>query len=900
VIPDRVPLARRLRRLVWPVSIDKEIAEELAAHLELQRRRFIAAGMSEAEATAAAHERFGNLDLIRDECRVIRTDMETAMNRAELRQELKMDAEYTVRMLRRNPLFAFVAILTMALGIGANTAIFSVLNSVLLRALPYRYADRTMVVWNNYSQSSLAITAVAAPEYFDMKAGLRRFDAVGAITRQASALVGEGGEPERVTSYVVTPNMFDLLGVAPTLGRAFGGDDGSPGAPRVIVLSHALWTRRFGGDPKIIGRTVNVAGFVRTIVGVMPPEVRFPDAPLDFLREPADLWLPSTWEQSRAGSRGNQNLAVIARRSADATPAEAAADLAAMSARFRAQFPDRYASESAKGWSLIAIPIREQMVGSVRAALFVISAAVGLILLIACVNVANLLLARAATRQREIAVRMALGAARSRLVRQLLTESTILAMLGGTLGVALAWAGIRLIVRLDGGEIPRLAGTSVDGRVLLFSLGLTVIAGIIVGIVPALQQSAGNVRSTLGEAARGSSSGREGNRLRRALVAAQVAMALLVLVAAGLLGRSFIALQGVRPGFSPADVVTFQLTLPFSRYDSATKLIALFERVHTATTAIPGISEVSAVYPLPMGSDHWSGTFTVEGEPEGPNVQLPHAEYAVALPGYFHATRIPLVAGRDFAITDRRSTPAVAIVDEALARKHWPNQSAINKRINADGQPGEWATVIGVVGHVHNSGPQSEGEPQLYLPYLQHAERTMSIVARTTAPVSSVAGPVRAAIKSIDAELPVAKFGSLDAIVARALSRQRFNTLLLGIFAVTALVLASIGLYGVMAFVVSQRTREIGIRMALGGEARSIRRMVLREGMLICLVGLVAGAAISLAVSRTLSGLLFGVTSSDPTTYVGIGLLLLAVGCVASYGPARRATLVNPIVALRE
>jgi len=900
VIPDRVPFARRLRRLVWPVSIDKEIAEELAAHLELQRRRYIAAGMSERDAAAAAQERFGNLDLIRDECRVIRTDMETDMNRAELRQELKMDAEYTVRMLRRNPMFAFVAIITMALGIGANTAIFSVLNAVLLRSLPYRFADRTMVVWNNNSQSSLAITAVAAPEYFDLKAGLRSFDAVGAITRQSSALVADGGEPERIMSYVVTPNMFDLLGASPALGRAFGGDDGTLGAPRVTVLSHALWVRRFGADPKVIGRTVTIGGFVRTIVGVMPPAVRFPDAPIGFLREPADLWLPSTWEQSRSGSRGNQNLAVIARRSAGATPAQAVADLAAMSARFRAQFPDRYASESAKGWSLIAIPMQEQMVGSVRTALFVISAAVGLILLIACVNVANLLLARAAARQREIAVRMALGAARARLVRQLLTESTILSGFGGVLGIALAWAGIRLIIRLDGGEIPRLAGTSVDGRVLLFSIALTLIAGIIVGLVPALQQSSGNVRSTLGEAARGSTGGREGNRLRRALVAAQVGMALLVLVAAGLLGRSFIALQSVRPGFSADGVITFQLTLPFSRYDSAAKVISLFERARSATAAIPGVTEVSAVYPLPMGSDHWSGTFTVEGEPEGPNVALPHAEYAVAMPGYFHAAGIPLIAGREFASTDRAGTPAVAIVDEALARKHWPNQSAINKRINADGQPGDWATVVGVVGHVHNAGPQSEGEPQLYLAHAQHTERTLSIVARTTAPMSSVAGPVRSAIRSIDGELPVAQLGSMDAIVFRAVSRQRFNTLLLGIFAATALVLATIGLYGVMAFLVSQRTREIGIRMALGGEARSIRRMVLREGVLICLVGLVAGAGVSLAVTRTLSGLLFGVTPNDPATYTAIGVLLLAVGCAASYGPARRATRVSPIVALRE
>ena len=900
MIADRVPLARRLRRLVWPVSIDKEISEEFAAHLELQTRRYVAAGMSEEDAAAAARARFGNLDLIRDECRVIRTDMETDMNRAELRQELRMDAEYTTRMLRRNPLFACVAILTMALGIGANTAIFSVLNAVLLRSLPYRNADRAMVIWNNNSQSSLSITAVAAPEYFDLKKGLTRFDAVAAVTRQPSALVAEGGEAERVTAYVVTPNLFELLGTGPRVGRTFGGDDGTPGATRVIILSHALWMRRFGGEPAVIGRTVTVGGLIRTVVGVMPPDVRFPDAPLNFLREPADLWIPSTFEQARSGSRGNQNLAVIARRNADATPTQAASDLATMSARFRKEFPARYASEASRGWSLVAIPLREQMVGSVRTALLVISAAVGLILLIACVNVANLLLARAATRHREIAVRMALGAARARLIRQLLTESTILAAIGGVIGVMLAWVAVRLIVRLDGGAIPRLAETSVDGNVLVFSAGLTLMAGMLVGIVPALQQSGESVRTTLGEAAHGSSGGRDGNRIRRSLVAAQVAMALLVLVAAGLLGRSFIALQRVSPGFSSTDVVTLQLSIPFNKYDSAAKVVGFFDRIRTGIANIPGVTEASAAYPLPMSDDHWSGSFNVEGEPDGPNAPLPHAEYAVTMPGYFHVARIPITAGRDFDRTDGANSPGVVIVDEALAQKHWPSQSPINKRINTSGPGGSWLTVIGVVGHVHNAGPQAEGEPQIYLPYTQNPQWTMSIVAKTTAPIGSVSAPLRFAVKDVDGDVPIAKFRSMDDIVFRALSRQRFNTMLLGIFAATALVLASIGLYGVMAFLVAQRTREIGIRMALGGEARSIRRMVLREGLLICLVGLIAGGILSLAVSRTLGGLLFGVAPNDPATYLGIGGLLLAVGCAASYGPARRATRVSPSVALRE
>ena len=899
MIPDRVPLARRLRRLVWPVSIETEILEEIAAHLELQTRRFMDDGMSESDARAAARARFGNPDIVRDECRVIRTNMETDMRRSEMRQELQMDVQYTLRMLRRNPLFALVAIITMALGIGANTTIFSVLNAVLLQSLPYRFAGRTMMIWNNNSLSRIEITSVSPPEYFDLKDGLRRFDAVGAVTRQPSSLVGEGGEPERVSAYVVTPNFFDLVGTKPTFGRTFGGDDGSPGAARVILLSHALWMRRFGGDPKIIGKAVNVAGFVRTVVGVMPPGVRFPDAPLDFLREPADLWIPSTWESSRGTSRGNQNLAVIARRKADATPQQAAADLAEMSAQFRVRFPDRYASQSAKGWSLIALPLQDQMVGPVRTALLVISGAVALILLIACVNVANLLLARAAARQREIAVRMALGAGRGRLVRQLLTESSVLAFLGGALGVALAWVGVRLIVRLDAG-LPRLANASVDWRVLLFSLIATITAGLLVGLVPALQQSSTRVRSALGEATRGASVGRDGARLRRVLVAAQVAMALLVLVAAGLLGRSFIALERVPVGFTPENLISYQVTLPYAKYDSASKLLNFYDQLRAATANIPGVIEASAVYPLPMAGDGWSGTFTVEGEPTGGDVPLPHAELAVAMPGYFHAARIPLIAGREFDATDRPNSPSVVVVDEALARKHWPGQSAIGKRVNSDLPDGQWAIVVGVVGHVHNSGPQAEGEPQLYLPYAQHAERTMSIVARTNSPLASVAPPVRAAVKSLDPEMPVAKLGSLDDIISRTLTKQRFNTLLLGIFAATALVLASVGLYGVMSFLVSQRSREIGIRMALGGEVGAIRGMVLREGILISLTGLLVGLVASLLLARTLAGLLFGVTATDPATYASIGALLLAVGCAASYGPARRATRVDPVVALRD
>jgi predicted permease len=377
-------------------------------------------------------------------------------------------------------------------------------------------------------------------------------------------------------------------------------------------------------------------------------------------------------------------------------------------------------------------------------------------------------------------------------------------------------------------------------------------------------------------------------------------MALLVLVAAGLLARSFVALQRVPVGFSPEHVVAYQVTLPFAKYDSATKVLNFFDQVRARTLEIPGVAEVSGVYPLPMAGDGWSGTFSVDGEPEGPSVPLPHAELAVAMPGYFHAARIPIIAGREFDATDRRDSPPVVVVDEALARKHWPGESAIGKRVNLDLPAGQWATVIGVVGHVHNAGPQAEGEPQLYLPLTQHPQRTVSIVARTNAAPSTILSPIRAVVKSLDPQMPISRFASLENFVSRALAKQRFNTLLLAIFAATALVLSSVGLYGVMSFLVSQRSREIGIRMALGGQIGAIRGMVLREGILIALTGLAVGVVVSLALGKMLSGLLFGVAATDTATYITISALLLAVGCAASYGPARRATRVDPVAALRE
>jgi putative ABC transport system permease protein len=890
----------RRRRLFWPVPIAREVDEEIAAHLELQTHRYVARGMTEADARAAALERFGDINNVRDECQDIRREMEATVRRAETLEELRQDAAFAIRTMRASPLFTLVALLTMAIGIGANTAIFSVVDAVLLRSLPYRHGDRTYLLWNGNAENA-STTAVAVPEYFDYRDQFRAFDAVAAITRQPSTIVGAGGEPERLMAYVVSPNLFDLLGVRRFVGRDFRVDDGSASAEKVILISHALWVRRFGGDSAVLGSKVNVAGRIRTVIGIMPSDVRFPDAPLGFLRERADLWIPSSWEQNRGDSRGNQIIAVVARARAGASAAQLRADLSTVEARFRAAFPNRYAKEGVPRWRIVTTSLHDQMVGSVRRALGVLTAAVALLLLIACVNVANLLLARGALRQREMAVRTALGAGRARLVRQLLTESTMLAAAGGALGIALAWVGVRLLTRAGDVNLPQLDQAQINGPVLAFSIAASIVAGLLVGIIPALQQSRTDIRASLGDGSRGSSEGRSRRRLRTALVTAQVAMALIILIAAGLVARSFAALQRVDPGFAAPNTVTFQLTPSRVKYDSMAKVVALYEDIQSRIANVPGAAAASFGYPVPMAGDGWSGSFDVFGEPSGPTIEPPHAEYGVAMPGYFKAMGISLIAGRDFSTADRNGAPRVVIVDEQLARRHWPNETAVGKQVNANDEPGRWSTVVGVVRHVRRAGPADDGEPQIYLPYLQNPQTTMSAVVRSnTGSVTSLVPSLRAAVRAVDAELAVAKLRTVDDLLAAAVARQRFNALMLSIFALVALTLASVGLYGVMSYLVAQRTRELGIRIALGGSPGAVRRVVVRESLLIAVTGLVVGLAVSLALSRVLRGLLFGVPSTDVVTYAGVSTLLLVVALIASYGPARRATRIDPVVALRE
>lgn len=890
------------RKLFWKSSVDEDVDDELANHIEMLVRRLEREGLAPEAARAAAIRRFGDLTSVRAECRTLAHDVENQMKRQDFWNELRQDASYGARTLTRNPLYTTVAVLTLAIGLGASTAIFSVIHAVLLRALPYRTADRVVAIWNGYQQGGeITHTAIAPAEFADVMEQNQSFDEVAAIGRATTNLTGgcspgSSCEPERVAGYAVSPNLFALLGTIPALGRPFADVDGAPGAQPVVMLSHALWMRRFGGDTAIVGRGINVSGQLRTVIGVMPAEVRFPDAPVGFLRERAELWVPHAWENNRGEGRGNQYLGLLARRRESVSVERARLDLETISARFRSAFPDRYDQSTVK-WGLDVSPLREEMIGDVRRPLLIVLGAVLLLMLIACANVAHLSLARAAARHQEFTVRAALGAGRMRLVRQLLTESLLLGGAAGIVGIAIAIGGASLLVRLDPGSIPHLDVTRVNGAALAFALLAALVCSLLVGIVPALRQSTSRVHDAI-RAGRGDSA-RPRRQLRSVLVVAEVAMALVILVGAGLLTRSFVELQRVDPGFDTARTLTFAITLPRVRYDSASKMVAFHDRLQQRLASLPGVEAVSAVDPLPLGGTSWSGTFHVEGQPTPRGQQAPHGEYNVAMPGFVGALGMRLQKGRDFTLTDGRNAPAVAIVDEHLAAQYWPGQDPLGKRISNAGERGPWITVVGVVRHVYRGGPKQQGEPQIYLPFRQSVQSPLSYAIRSSVDPMTLVSPVRREVAAIDPELPIARIATMEALASSALASERFNALVLGIFAATALLLSAIGLYGVMAYLVSQRQTEIGIRIALGGGPLDVARMVIGDGMRMALAGIVLGTITSLALARVVDGLLYGVQATDPATYVVIAATLVVVALLASAVPARRATRADPVSALR-
>ena len=875
--------------------------DELEFHIEMQTRRYVEAGLDPTAARAKAMERIGDIEAALRASRSIRPQMETTMKQPWL-PTLLQDVRFGVRVLARTPVFTATALLTLAIGIGATTAIFSVVNAVLLRSLPYPNADRILVFYDEYPGDT-GQAATAPEEFAEVRTQSQAFEHFAAIRPQISALTDDclsaDCEPDRVNHYAVSPELFDVLGVRPQLGRPFAPADGITGAPRVVMLTDALWRRRYNADANVVGRTMTLAGIPRTVIGVMPPGMRFPDEAVGYLTERADIWTPYSWENIKDG-RGNQYLLTMASLKPGVSMSQGQADLKRVGEGWKAQFPDRYA-EPKVHWALGSMSLTEQMIGDVRLGLIVLFGAVGCVLLIACANVANLMLARGSARRRELAVRTALGANRRRLIQQLLIETLVLTMAGTALGLGVAAAGLKGLLALNPGNIPRLDSAGIDGSVLLFAIGMALVTGIVVGLVPALRQAGVKPQSALGDGDRGTDTASPRRRLRGLLVMAEVAMAVVVLTGAALLVRSFIAMANVPMGLNADGVAVARLSIPRATYNEPAKVFAFHQSMRDRLAAIPGVARASAVHPLPMANSGWSGSVGIVGRPEVTGVPEPHAEYAVALPGYFETVGIPLIEGRDFTDTDNASAPLAVVVDDEFARTYWPGESALGRRIatNGDLEKGPFQTVIGVVGHVRRDGAREAGEPQLYLAALQKQEFSLFFVTRSEGDPSGILPSIRSAVREQDAKLPIASLSTMSEVLSKFTARDRFNVLLFTIFGCVALAIASVGLYGVLAFLVSQRTREIGIRLALGGRPIEIVRSVVFEGLALTALGLACGLGGAVLLSRWMKDLLFEVEPTDPLTYGLIAAVMLTVALIAALAPARRATRVDPVEVLR-
>jgi putative ABC transport system permease protein len=807
---------------------------------------------------------------------------------------LLQDLRYGVRRLLGAPTFTAVVVLTLALGIGANTAVFSVVNAVLLRPLPYAEPERLVTVNHYYPGPTELEAPVSVPGFADYRDRARVFSGVAVEAPWNPNLTGRG-EPERLQGARVSALYFSTLGVPAARGRTLLPEEDEPGRNNVVVLGDGLWRRLYGAAPDAVGSTLLLDGERYEVVGVMPPTFR------DVFSRAVDLWTPLALppEQLASTARTNEWLSLVARVKPGIEVEQAASEMATLAEQLKREYQGSYPPD----WTLKVTSLSERATGKIRPALLVLLGAVGFVLLIGCANVANLLLARAAARLKEVAIRTALGANRWQVVRQLLVESVLLALVGGAAGLLLAYAGVRTLATLNLGNLPGADELRIDGAVMAFTLGLSLVTGVLFGLAPALQTSRTNLRDALNESARGSTADRGGRRVRRALVVAEVALALTLLVGAGLLVKSFARLQGVQPGFDPANLLTLSLSLPQAKYPSDTQQIAFFDQVLPRVAAVPGVQSVGATTTLPFGGGWSTGTFGIEGRPEVADQPNPWGDIRIVSPDFFTALRVPLLEGRTFTERDGPDAPWVVVVDEELARRYWPNEDPIGKRVTRgapDGEEPEWWEVVGVVGHTMHEGLDAEARVQLYFPYRQVGRANMSLVVRTAGDPAAATNAVRQAIYSVDRDQPLAQLRTMDELLAASVGQRRLSVLLLGIFSGVALLLASVGIYGVMSHSVTQRSREIGVRMALGAARGNVLALVLRQGMALALVGVGIGLAGALALTRVIASQLYAVRATDPATFAAVAVLLAAVAAVATLLPALRATRVDPVVALRE
>ena len=798
-------------------------------------------------------------------------------------ESLLKDIRYGVRSLLQRPGFTAIAVITLALGIGANTTLFSFVNGVLLRPLPYQDAERLVVLDETAPKQGIDSFAVSYPNFVDWRQQNQVFEDIGIFQEGNHTLVG-AGDPEQIPGARVSQGLFELLGVAPIRGRTFRTEEDTPETNTVVILSHGLWQRRFASAENVVGQTLSLNGRICTVIGVMPPGFKFPEI--------AELWMPMGLTE-KLYTRNDHGLESIARLKANVTLEQAQAEMNVIARRIEAQHP-----VTNEGLGVNVFRLRDRLVGDYRQALLILLGVVVFVLLIACANVANLLLARSSSRRQELALRAALGASRARIIRQLLTESALLTFLGAVGGVLLAVWGKNLLLSAIPGEMPFWMKFDLDSRVLGFTFVLSLLTGLVFGVAPALQASKNDLNEALKEGGR--NAGGAHNRLRSSLVVAEVALSLMLLVGAGLMIRSFAKLENVDAGIKPENVLTVEVPLPRAKYAEPAKQSAFFKELVTQVRTLPGVSSAAAISGVPLRGG-WGRSLTVEGHPVLSVGQAPMINHSVVTPNYFQTMGIPLREGRDFTEADADGTTRTTVVDERLARQYWPGASPLGKRIRF-GPPESnepWHIIVGVAGSVRNRRLDQEAVQTIYVPHQQIPVRGMTIALRTSGDPESLTGAVREAVRALDKDQPITNVMTMETVIARSVWLQRFYTILFGVFAALALALAVVGIYGVMSYAVTQRTHEIGIRMALGARAGDVLRLVIKNGMLLISIGVVIGLAGALALTRLLATMLFGITPTDALTFVAVSAVLIVVALLACYVPARRATKVDPLVALR-
>lgn len=877
-------LIRRLRMLFRREQFDRGMDEEMRAHIEMRERELREAGLSPDAAHTDARKHFGNALAIRE----VSHD---SWGWAWL-EHLGQDLRFAFRMFAKNPGFTAVAILTLALGIGANTAIFSVVYGVLLQPLPYKDASRLVLL--NETTPKVGTVSVSYPNFLDWRQQSHRFSQMAAVHDVGFNLAGVS-QPENISGEAVSPNFLSMMGVRPFLGRDFYASEEKPGTPPVVLLSYELWQSHMGSDRNVIGRTITLDGRSFTIVGVLPPNFRSLDRTDVML--PIGVW--ATNNSGEANDRGDRgDMIVIGRLAPNITFTQARTEMEGIAAQLAKEYP---ATNDQFGVALQSI--RDAFVSDARPAILVLFGAVMFVLLIACANVANLFLVRGAARTKEIALRMAFGASRNRIIRQMLTESLVLAFLGGILGLALATGGIGGITRLIPMDMLSGATVNLNGAVLFFAGGIVVLAAFIFGLAPAMHFTRPDVQSELKEGGRTASASAAQNKLRGALAVAEISLALILLVSAGLMMKSLYKLMSVDPGFRPDRVLNMEMDLRTQQYSKDPAILNFWQQVLYRVRALPGVENAAVGTVIPLAGEHSRADITVEDMALSKPGNYPHPDYHMVSPSFISTLGIPLLRGRTFTETDKQGAPLVGMVNARLAAQYWPNQDPIGKRFMfghlSEKNPPKWITVVGVVGDTKLYGLANPSRLEVYVSSLQSPDSDMNLVVKSRTDPAALISAIRGAVASIDKDQPIFAISTMNQLVSDSLGTRRITLILLGAFSGLALVLAAIGIYGVISYSVAQRTHEIGIRMALGAQPIDVLRMVLKQGVKIAFAGVAIGVIVSLGLTQLMSSLLFSVSTADPLTFAGVAILLVLVALLACYIPARRALRVDPMVALR-